>query len=259
MSTANTIRPVHLRRALLLFAIVLGMAALVASLSRPVEERRDDSAQAEPREPGPATASPTPAPDLPQALSFDAAENETMRLRAGDAATVEVAVEEPGSVEIPGLGLSATANPVTPARFDVLASRPGRYELLFTPGGRQPQRAGGKAGGDIGRVSALLARGRAAGRVRRVTNPTLLAQPEPSNRPRPTEQRQPVAHCPSDLAGCRTCNGTHPLRRASGPRWRRGRSLRARLARRHHRAGHLGDRRAARTSAPTPCRGQATG
>ena len=41
---------VHLRRALLLFAIVLGMAALVASLSRPVEERRDDSAQREPRD-----------------------------------------------------------------------------------------------------------------------------------------------------------------------------------------------------------------
>jgi len=135
---------VHLRRALLLFAIVLGMAALVASLSRPVEERRDDSAQSEPREPEAPTASPTPAPDVPEALSFDAAENETMRLRAGDAATVEVAVEEPGSVEIPGMGLSATADPVTPARFDVLASRPGRYELLFTPAGGSPSEPAGR-------------------------------------------------------------------------------------------------------------------
>jgi hypothetical protein len=144
MSTPNTIRPVHLRRALLLFAIVLGMAALVASLSRPVDERRDNSAQPEPREPGPATASPTPAPDLPTSLSFDAAENETMRLRAGDAATVSVAVEEAGSVEIPGMGLSATADPVTPARFDVLASRPGRYDLLFTPAGGNPSEPAGR-------------------------------------------------------------------------------------------------------------------
>ena len=129
---------------MLLFAIVLGMAALVASLSRPVEERRADSEQREPSESGPPTASPTPAPDLPQALSFVAAENETMRLRAGDAATVEVAVEEPGSVEIPGMGLSATADPVTPARFDVLASRPGRYELLFTPAGANPSEPAGR-------------------------------------------------------------------------------------------------------------------
>jgi hypothetical protein len=119
------------------------MAALVASLSRPVEERRDDSAQREPRDTQPPTASPTPAPGLPEALSVDAAENETMRLRAGRAATVEVAVGEPGSVEIPGMGLTATADPVTPARFDVLASRPGRYELLFTPAGDSPSEPAG--------------------------------------------------------------------------------------------------------------------
>jgi hypothetical protein len=120
------------------------MAALVASLSRPVDERREDSAQSEPRESGPPTASPRPAPELPTALSFDAAENETMRVPAGDATTVEVAVTEPGSVEIPGLGLSAPADPLTPARFDVLASRPGRYELLFTPAGGNPSEPAGK-------------------------------------------------------------------------------------------------------------------
>ena len=129
---------------MLLFAIVLGMAALVASLSRPIEERRADSGQREPAEGGPPTASPTPAPDLPQALSFEASENETMRLEAGDAATVEVSVEEPGSVDIPGMGLTATADPDTPARFDVLASRPGRYDLLFTPAGGNPSEPAGR-------------------------------------------------------------------------------------------------------------------
>ena len=133
----------HLRRALLLFAIVLGMAALVASLSRPVEDRRADSGQREPTDSEPPTASPTPAPDLPAQLSFAASENETMRLRAGEAATVEVSVDVPGSVDIPDMGLTAAADPHTPARFDVLASRPGRYELLFTPAGGNPSEPAG--------------------------------------------------------------------------------------------------------------------
>lgn len=129
-----------------MFAIVLGMAALVASLSRPLEERRADSAQGErqPRQAGPPTASPTPEPGLPAELSFDASENETMRLRAGDAATIEVSVEEPGSVDISGMGLSAPADPLTPARFDVLANSPGRYQLLFTPAGGDPSEPAGR-------------------------------------------------------------------------------------------------------------------
>ncbi len=133
----------HLRRALLLFAIVLGMAALVASLSRPIEQRRADTAPRQPRAPGPPTASPRPAPELRPPLSFQAADNSSKRLRAGQAATIEVAVPESGSVEIPDMGLTAPADPTTPARFDVLPTRPGRYELLFTPSkGDQPRPAG---------------------------------------------------------------------------------------------------------------------
>jgi len=118
---------------LLLFAIVLGMAALAASLSRPLEPPERDSASRKEREPEPPTAAPQPAPAAPAAVSFDAAENESVRLPAGDAATLEVSVEEAGTVDIPDLGLSATATAVTPARFDVLATTPGRYELTFTP------------------------------------------------------------------------------------------------------------------------------
>src|ERR671929_14069 len=52
----------HLRRALLLFAIVLGMAALVASLSRPVDDRRRQSTTPTQPEPGPPTATPGTGP-----------------------------------------------------------------------------------------------------------------------------------------------------------------------------------------------------
>lgn len=134
-------RRVHIRRALLLFAIVLGMAALAASLSRPIEERRRGETTArEPRQP---TATPAPAPEAPTTLAFDAVENEAIRLPEGSAATVEVEVDEPGIVEIPALGRSAPATPLTPARFAILASRPGRYELRFTPAtGDSPEIAG---------------------------------------------------------------------------------------------------------------------
>ena len=128
----------------MLFAIVLALAALVASLSRPLEQRRDDSGSTRPREPGPPTAAPRPAPEPVSAISFEAAENESMRLRAGTAATLEVTVDEAGSVEIPDMGLSASADSLTPARFDVLASRPGRYELLFTPADGDRAEAAGK-------------------------------------------------------------------------------------------------------------------
>jgi hypothetical protein len=134
---------VHLRRALLLFAIVLGMAALVASLSRPIEQRRADTAPRQPREPGPPTASPRPVPALRPPLSFNAAANSSRRLRPGEAATIEVRVPESGSVEIPDMGLIAPATRFTPARFNVFPTRPGRYELVFTPsGGDRPTPAG---------------------------------------------------------------------------------------------------------------------
>jgi cytoskeletal protein RodZ len=132
------------RRALLLFAIVLGMAALAASLSQPAEDRSSTAPADEPAERGPAEATPAPAPSAPAALSLVASENEAVRLPAGEAATLEVTVDQPGSVEIPGLGLSTSADHLTPARFDLLTNQPGRYELLFTPAGAEAAVAAGR-------------------------------------------------------------------------------------------------------------------
>jgi hypothetical protein len=146
MSIANSLRTVHLRRALLLFAIVLAMAALAASLSRPAQERSEGERAADPvAEPGPATAEPAPSAAPEEPLTFDAVMDESRRLRAGRAATLEVLVAEPGSVAIPALGLDAPADPLTPARFEVLPARPGDYEILFTP-------AAGDAGEPAGRL-----------------------------------------------------------------------------------------------------------
>jgi hypothetical protein len=124
---------VHLRRALLLFALVLGLAALVASLSQPPRESR----QQPPRQArGAPTATPLAPGPTPAAVEFALSERpRTRRLGVGRPAVVTVEVPKAGQVEILGLGLSATAEPLTPARFDVLSSRPGRYEVRFTPAG----------------------------------------------------------------------------------------------------------------------------
>jgi hypothetical protein len=131
---------VHIRRALLLFAIVLGMAALVASISRPPENR---TATEQTEEPGPPTATPAPVDSPPRAVSFDAASRDRRRVERDRAATVEIAVDEPGSVEVPDLGLTATADEHTPARFEVFPTRAGSYEILFRPAaGDRSRRAG---------------------------------------------------------------------------------------------------------------------
>jgi hypothetical protein len=134
---------VHLRRALLLFAIVLAVAALAASFSRPEDD-----------EGGTATVPPPARQTSPQAspgsggadvveLRFDASNPRTRRLEAGAPATVFVAVEKAGFVEIDGLGLSGPAQPLTPARFDVLTSRADRYEIRFTPAAERESREAG--------------------------------------------------------------------------------------------------------------------
>ena len=134
----------HLRRALLLFAIVVGLAALAASISRPGNDSPDpvgpaggDATQTETETHTRPSATPGDTPVAgggpPATLAFAAAEDQTRRVEAGQAATVEVSVAESGLVSIPLLGLSGAAEPVTPARFDVLVSEQGNYPIVFQP------------------------------------------------------------------------------------------------------------------------------
>jgi hypothetical protein len=128
---------VHLRRALLLFAIVLGLAAIAASVSR----QPDDSGERAEPPPAPATETeeaPSVSPGTTTArsaveLTFNAEREKSRSLDSGQPATVFVKVDGAGLVEIPDLGLSAPGEPLTPARFDVLVSKPGTYRIIFTP------------------------------------------------------------------------------------------------------------------------------
>lgn len=134
----------HLRRALLLFAIVLGLAALAAAVSRPADVD-DEPAPTTPKAAEPATPSVSAGDDAlpPTALAFDASEPRSRKLEEGRAATVTVDVGSPGMVSIPELGLTAVADPLTPARFEVLPRDEGRYLIDFTPAGEQVAESAG--------------------------------------------------------------------------------------------------------------------
>jgi hypothetical protein len=127
---------VELRRALLLFAIVLGLAAVATSFSRPA--KRDDDKV--PARPGGASGTPTVSPRQDETrralISFSSfGRPRTGVLTANQAATVAVEVARPGQGQLSGLGMTAVAEPLTPARFEVLENRVGRYPVRFTPSG----------------------------------------------------------------------------------------------------------------------------
>ena len=128
-----------LRRALLLFAIVLGVAAVVASLSSTGD--RSDSRQSAP--PAPA-ARPDSKASGPVKVTFDAsAAPATRRVPAGRATTVVVESSMPGTVDLEGLGLITEVAPSSPASFEVLPTRPARHEVRLTAAGEERSRAVG--------------------------------------------------------------------------------------------------------------------
>jgi hypothetical protein len=131
---APTIGAVHFRRAILLFALVLGLAALAAAVS----PSRDTN--------GP-TLAPAPSPPgaggLPRNVVFGAGGKRVRRAREGEHIVVSVAAEAGGVAAIPRLGRTADVSPTAAAQFDLLAPPPGRYDVMITASGAsEPRRVG---------------------------------------------------------------------------------------------------------------------
>ena len=106
-----------------MFALVFSAVSLGAALSGPREEDEE-----------PVTTRPVPRPRTPPptqvALRQPAPEEAPVRrVATGAHVVVRVSAREPGNVEIAGLGLLQPVAPGTPAIFDLLASRPGRYDV----------------------------------------------------------------------------------------------------------------------------------
>jgi hypothetical protein len=128
---------VHIRRAIILFALVLGLTALAAAVS---PTRDTGEAPAGPAPPPPAARSAT------RELVFQARASGAPGVRTarpGEHLAVSVAAADGGLVTIPRLGRTATVAPDAPARFDLLAPAPGRYDLLFAASSiDEPRRVG---------------------------------------------------------------------------------------------------------------------
>lgn len=115
---------------------MLGLAAIASSITRPSDRDADDATvttsgdEARPS----ATPSPGAAPLDPTTIRFaSGGGRESRKLERGRPATVLVKVDAPGQVEIPSLGLTQPAEPVTPARFDVLVPQAGNHKILVRP------------------------------------------------------------------------------------------------------------------------------
>jgi hypothetical protein len=128
------------RRLILLAALVLGVSAMVTALSTPPG---DGSGGETERESGGSTgtAPPRPARELRE-LTVNASEPRTVTVARGTHVLLRIEVAEAGEVAIPRLGLTGFGEPGTPAAFDILAERPGRYEVTFDPAGQEPRQAG---------------------------------------------------------------------------------------------------------------------
>lgn len=127
---------------------MLGLAAIAGSVANPPERAaRDGAATTETQpdttaEPPPATV---PAAAEPTVVRFPAAPRPQARTVAtGTPAQVVVEVGSPAVVEIPSLGLTEAAEPLTPATFDVLVYEPGSHEIRLLPADRdeRPSTAG---------------------------------------------------------------------------------------------------------------------
>ena len=119
-----------------MFALVLSALSLGAALAPPPKD--DDEPATTAARPRTTPAGPSqielrqPAPEVPP----------VRRVRTGAHVVLRVSARQPGSVEIPALGLIQPVEPGTPAQFDLLASRPGRYDVHLVATGAERTRLG---------------------------------------------------------------------------------------------------------------------
>jgi hypothetical protein len=132
-------RTVHFRRAILLFALVLGLTALAAAVS-PTQQKDQPAAV-----PAPAGTTASIAPRQVIFEAHDSGVPQVRRAHTGQHVMITVASSQGGLVRIPLLGRTASVSTSAPARFDVLLpSNAARYDVLLelSGGPSEPRRVG---------------------------------------------------------------------------------------------------------------------
>jgi hypothetical protein len=122
----------HLRRALLLMALVVFLVAAVGAL---VPRPRETGGGGAALPPAPVAGAPLRTVELSYPHR---GEPRRLRVVTGSHVVVEVGTTQSGEATVPGLGLVQPAEISTPARFDVLVDRPGTYDVTFDPAAGEP-------------------------------------------------------------------------------------------------------------------------
>jgi hypothetical protein len=115
---------------------VLGLAAIASTIARPPDGGDDKASDSAPAKSKGTPSASKPAAKTPQPTTIEfrsKAKPQTHELELGQPATVLVDVETPGQIDIPSLGLTAPAEPLTPAMFEILATSEGSHAIMAQP------------------------------------------------------------------------------------------------------------------------------
>ncbi len=114
------------RRLVIVMLLLLGVSTLAAALAPPRSQRTGPasttSTQTDP-------ATPTGGELVRETIDAQANRPQRFRIGVGDQLSLEVYSTRVVQVEIPRLGLTDNAAPLSPARFDLLAEREGSFEV----------------------------------------------------------------------------------------------------------------------------------
>lgn len=118
---------------------MLGLAGIASLVARPPES--DDRSREAPRQSESRTGDASQPPSASAAPSEEHATiemasgggRENPKLQQGQPGALVVSVDTPGQVEIPKLGLLQSAEPLTPARFELLVQDAATYEVVLRP------------------------------------------------------------------------------------------------------------------------------
>jgi hypothetical protein len=118
------------RRLLIALAVLMALTALAASVAPHKTSLQQDAA----RTPPAAAAEPAPKP-VEETLDT-AAQGQRVAAKIGQSVTIVVRSQDVESVELAEYG-TETAEPDSPARFELLADAPGSYPIELVESGRR--------------------------------------------------------------------------------------------------------------------------
>jgi hypothetical protein len=114
------------RRLLIVMLVLLVTSTVAAALVPPPPEREETTSSTT----SPSTSPiPTDGVLLKATLETDTTRPQRIELPLGDQLALRVLSRRAGQVEIRGLGLVEDVMPLSPARFDILATRAGTFEV----------------------------------------------------------------------------------------------------------------------------------